>query len=395
MNEIVKHGLGIMDLGNVMADSKFFGCTPPQAITKILMGRELGMGDAEAMTKIHVIQGRPELSSNAIAAAVKSHPKYDYRVKENTSKKCVVEFFEINHDHSKESIGLSEYSIDDAKNAGLAGKNVWKQHPKAMLFARAISQGYRTHCPDVFKLTVYAEGEISNQIEEIVDVEPQVKRQEIEPKEEVVEIDAKRYGEGREEDAASFEKDGLKLNEMIAEAKKSFTEINPQCQLTEDTFSIKEKWIGLKAHEAHEWQELAYQEARRIHYARLKPKDRAWGLLAERLFKKRRRWNIFLNDIPSIADLQKLDKSIGPQTPIAFDDFGVKEGGGADQSIEQAHDWQIAVLRKAFSMDVDKLNDYEMCLVGWCKRMQAAHRDFISKSNESKAAKSELHKMGA
>ena len=30
-----------------------------------------------------------------------------------------------------------------------------------MLFARAISQGYRYHCPDVFSCPVYVDGEIS------------------------------------------------------------------------------------------------------------------------------------------------------------------------------------------------------------------------------------------
>lgn len=43
----------------------------------------------------------------------------------------------------------STYTLDDARNAGLLSKDTWRQHPKAMLVARATSQGLRWHAPEV------------------------------------------------------------------------------------------------------------------------------------------------------------------------------------------------------------------------------------------------------
>jgi hypothetical protein len=41
------------------------------------------------------------------------------------------------------------YTIEMARTAGLAGKDVWKQHPEVMLRYRAASRLMRTVCPDV------------------------------------------------------------------------------------------------------------------------------------------------------------------------------------------------------------------------------------------------------
>jgi hypothetical protein len=80
-------------------------------------------------------------------------------VLEHTDEKCRIQFLERQENGSKEELGVFEYTIGDAKKAGLAHKKNWQQ-PKPMLFARAIGQGYRTHCPDALDLLVYAEGEL-------------------------------------------------------------------------------------------------------------------------------------------------------------------------------------------------------------------------------------------
>ena len=140
------------------------------------------MGPAQSMTGIHVIEGRPEVSANTIAAAIQRSDKYAYRVLDNTAEKCVIEFFEKTA-NGRDSLGKSEFTLADAKRAGLEGRNVWKKYPKAMLFARAISQGYRMFCPSVFSLTVYAEGEISGEVGE----EP--RRPKAPPSEDVIDVD--------------------------------------------------------------------------------------------------------------------------------------------------------------------------------------------------------------
>ena len=115
-----------------------------QAYVKVIAGQELGIGPMAAMAGINVIQGKVTLSANLLAAQVKRHPAYNYRVKDHTNEVCRIEFFE-----NGDPVGVSEFTIQDAKQAGVAGGQNWRKYPKAMLFARALTQGVRWYCPDV------------------------------------------------------------------------------------------------------------------------------------------------------------------------------------------------------------------------------------------------------
>ena len=50
--------------------------------------------------------------------------------------------------------------MEDAKRAGLGGKDNWRKYPKAMLRARCISGALRAWAPDAIGAGVYVEGEI-------------------------------------------------------------------------------------------------------------------------------------------------------------------------------------------------------------------------------------------
>ena len=144
-----------------------------KAITLALVGQELGIGPATAIRGIHIIEGKTSLSSNLMAAQIKGSGKYTYRVRENTSKVCRIEFFEMVAGKS-ESIGTSEFTIEEAQQANLMGNPSWKKYPKAMLFARALSQGARTHTPDVFGgAPVYYEGEIEESMQSRSEPDPE------------------------------------------------------------------------------------------------------------------------------------------------------------------------------------------------------------------------------
>ena len=135
-------------LGDIFVKSKFFedAKDQSQAIVKILAGREVGLQPIESMTGIHIIKGKISFGANMMAAAVKKHPKYDYKVTEHTQDKCVIDFIEGGN-----KTGTSSFSIADAKRAGLnITTGSWYKYPKAMLFARAMSAGVRYYCPDVF-----------------------------------------------------------------------------------------------------------------------------------------------------------------------------------------------------------------------------------------------------
>jgi hypothetical protein len=164
--------LDTMTLGKVLAQSGYFqdAREAAQAIVKVLAGRELGIGPVAAMTGIYIVKGRVTLSANLIGAAIKRSGRYNYRVCAMDNEACAIEFFE-----NGETIGLSEFSMRDAAAAGLSGGN-WKSYPRNMLFARAISNGAKWFCPDVFAGPIYTPDELGERVDgetgEPIDITP-------------------------------------------------------------------------------------------------------------------------------------------------------------------------------------------------------------------------------
>lgn len=147
-----------------------------KAVTKILAGQEMGFGPFASINGIHIIQGRPSVSGGLIATAIKRSGRYDYRIRKNTEAEVAIEFFERAGD-KWESLGVSTFTVEDARKAGT--QNMAK-FPRNMLFNRAISNGYRWFCPDVFEAgsvytpdelgaTVNADGEYVEATGEIVE----------------------------------------------------------------------------------------------------------------------------------------------------------------------------------------------------------------------------------
>lgn len=127
------------------------------ACAKIIIGRGLGLSDYDAMTGLHIIKGKAVLASNLMAAAIKRAGKYDYRA-ECTDEDCTIVFFGRTMDGKMEQIGTTSYTMEDAKRARLTGGDNWQKYPRAMLFARCISTGYKQHCPDALgSAPVYVE----------------------------------------------------------------------------------------------------------------------------------------------------------------------------------------------------------------------------------------------
>ena len=111
---------------------------------KILAGMEAGFGSFASIAGVSVINGRPGFGANLLAQAIKRHPLYDYRVLEKTDQVCRIRFLS-----GKEVLGEEVFTIQMAERAGLIKNGgPWKQYPEAMLFARCLSAGMRTHCPD-------------------------------------------------------------------------------------------------------------------------------------------------------------------------------------------------------------------------------------------------------
>ncbi len=141
-----------------------------QSVVKILAGQEMGFGPFASMTGIYIIQGRPSIGANLMAAAVKSSGRYNYKVVEMSDTACEIVFIE-----QGQECGRSRFTIEDARKAGT--KNLDK-FPKNMLFARAMSNGCRWFTPDIFAgAPTYTPEELGanvNESGEVIDIIPTV-----------------------------------------------------------------------------------------------------------------------------------------------------------------------------------------------------------------------------
>jgi len=144
----------IMDMSKMFVESGMFtdAKSVAQAFVKIQAGQEIGLAPFAAMSGINVIMGKPTFGAGVIASSVKGSGKYDFKVTQLDDKLCSIDFFE-----GKELIGNSTFTIEDAKKQGT--KNLDK-FPKNMLYARAMSNGQKWFCPDVFQMAVYVPEEM-------------------------------------------------------------------------------------------------------------------------------------------------------------------------------------------------------------------------------------------
>lgn len=135
-----------------------------QAFVKVSFGVEVGLPAYVAMSEVHIIQGKPTLGAGALAGLVKGHPAYDYRVTKHDTNECEIEFYELADKASGNfnTLGVSRFTMDDARTAGLTSNPTWKKYPRNMLFARAISNGVAWFCPDVTMGRVYTPDEMSD-----------------------------------------------------------------------------------------------------------------------------------------------------------------------------------------------------------------------------------------
>lgn len=165
-------------LGQVFTKSGFFSDTKDaaQAIVKIMAGAELGFPAIASMTGIYIVKGKVSLSANLMAAAIKRCGKYNYRVRQHTAEICEIEFFE-----NGQSVGVSTFTKADATKAQTQNMDKFARN---MLFARAMSNGARWYCADIFGGAVYTPDELGERVNEdgeVIESEPAPAKQSAAP----------------------------------------------------------------------------------------------------------------------------------------------------------------------------------------------------------------------
>lgn len=179
----------IYDLASTFAASGLFrdARQASQAFVKIIAGRDLGLTATAAMTGIHIVEGKPELSANLQAAMVRQFRsddgwRYDYVVEQLDNDGCVLRFERRYPGFPKvpaEILGVSTFTQEDVKRAELGkptSKGATSNHqkfPRNMLFARAMTNGTAFYTPEVtYAVRTYAEGEIESQFRDAQPVAP-------------------------------------------------------------------------------------------------------------------------------------------------------------------------------------------------------------------------------
>jgi hypothetical protein len=147
------------------AKSNLFGIKDAdQALSLLLIAQAEGRSPALAVRDYHIIQGRPSLKADTLLSRFQAAGgKVDW--KEYTDTKVVGVF-----SHPAAGTVTIEWTIERAKQAGLAGKDVWKNYPRAMLRSRCVSEGVRTCYPGV-AVGIYTPEELESGAAEI-DITP-------------------------------------------------------------------------------------------------------------------------------------------------------------------------------------------------------------------------------
>ncbi len=116
----------------------------PATAAAMLYGREVGLPPMTALTSIHVVDGRPGMSAEAMRSLVYA-AGHEIVFDEATGSVCRMR---ARRRGSVEWTALA-YSRDMAREANLLGKDNWKKYPRDMLIARCSTALCRMVFPDV------------------------------------------------------------------------------------------------------------------------------------------------------------------------------------------------------------------------------------------------------
>ena len=133
---------------------------PENGAVAIMWGGEIGLDPLQSLNQIAVINGSPALWGDALGALVLSSAVCEYVYSEWDAETLTATYTTKRKGQEKEQ--LRKYSLEDAKRAGLASRDTYKNHPEAMIRARARTALLRDVYPDVLKGIKSAEVEQEN-----------------------------------------------------------------------------------------------------------------------------------------------------------------------------------------------------------------------------------------
>lgn len=124
----------------------YVNLTHEEAFAKVLFGWEIGVGAAQSMSAINIMQGKLSMSS-AFMTGLMQRGGFNWISKEHNDDVCTL----IIRNAEKEVLGEVTFTYKQAQDAGLPNKNAnWKTYRQDMLFARCISAAARRFASAVF-----------------------------------------------------------------------------------------------------------------------------------------------------------------------------------------------------------------------------------------------------
>jgi len=157
---VTRHTTGALDFGTVSEAMKFAQLLcksalvpesirdkPADVMIVMLTGRALGIDSITALRQIHVIKGRTTMDASLLRALAMRHPDCEYlcMIEDGSAGRAT---WETSRRGQPKPVRIS-WTMDDAKRAGLANKDNWKNYPAAMLRARASADLVRAVYPEV------------------------------------------------------------------------------------------------------------------------------------------------------------------------------------------------------------------------------------------------------
>lgn len=160
----------VKEMASVAAKSGLFpGARNAETATALmLLAQAEGIHPMSAMRRYHVIEGQPSMRADAMLAShYAAGGTVQWLVSSDTECRAV-----FTSPSSKLEVA---WTIDDAKRAGVAGKQNWTKYPRQMLRARCISEGIRAVSPGVV-CGIYTPEEVQDFDSEPADPAPEPRR---------------------------------------------------------------------------------------------------------------------------------------------------------------------------------------------------------------------------
>jgi hypothetical protein len=120
------------------------GASAAQLEARIWIGIALSIDPATACGSIGFARGKPTFAAALQAALLAHSTRYGYEIEEISDQRAVIRFL-----RDGKPAGISCFTMEEARRAGLTSKSVWQAYPSDLLFARAMTRGIRRFAPDL------------------------------------------------------------------------------------------------------------------------------------------------------------------------------------------------------------------------------------------------------